>query len=32
MTESKEDTIKKVYENKVTSYGSVRDTYAQATR
>ena len=32
MTESKEDTIKKVYENKVTGYGSVRDTYLQANK
>ena len=32
MTESKEDTIKKVYENKVTGYGSVRDTYVQANK
>ena len=32
MTESKEDIIKKVYENKVTGYGSVRDTYVQANK
>ena len=32
MTESKEDIIKNVYENKVTGYGSVRDTYVQANK
>ena len=26
----KEDTIKNVYENKITGYGSVRDTFLQA--
>ena len=31
-TESKESTIKKVYENAASSYGSVRDTYIQANK
>ena len=29
-TESKESTIKKVYENAASGYGSIRDTYIQA--
>ena len=28
-TESKESTIKKVYENAASGYGSVRDTYSK---
>ena len=31
-TESKESTIKKVYENVASGYGSVRDTYIQANK
>ena len=31
-TESKESTIKKVYENAASGYGSVRDTYQQANK
>ena len=31
-TESKESTIKKVYENAASGYGSVRDTYIQANK
>ena len=31
-TESKESTIKKVYENAASGYGSVRDTYIQADK
>ena len=31
-TESKESTIKKVYSNPITGYGSVRDTYQQANK
>ena len=31
-TESKESTIKKVYENTASGYGSVRDTYQQANK
>ena len=32
MSESKEATIQRVYENAVTGYGSVRDTYVQANK
>ena len=32
MSESKEATIKRVYENAVTGYISVRDTYVQANK
>ena len=31
-TESKESTIKKVYENAASGYGSIRDTYIQANK
>ena len=32
MSESKEATIKRIYENPASGYGSVRDTYVQANR
>ena len=32
MAESKENTIKMVYENNVTGHGSVRDTHVQANK
>ena len=32
MSESKEATIKRVYENPASGYGSVRDTYVQANK